>query len=591
MLPLLFFLACQRQEPELSLINKPNPVSSQRWMMTPEHITASDGEIDDLFSISLAMTGDINDDGFPDMVIGASEDDDNGMNAGAAYVYYGSAQGIDPTREDKLLASDGDSHDDFGGAVAEAGDVDGDGFIDILVGAYADEEIDAYSGAVYLYYGGSGGIDTLRELKIMASDGGWNHYFGAAASSAGDINNDGYADILVTATGAAGGDGAAYVYYGSALGLNLASEQKIVASDSHYQDNFGAAPTSLGDLDQDGYDDILLSAVWNDENGTNAGAVYIYYGSALGIDTSREEKLMASDGTAYDNFGSHAAELGDVDGDGCLDFVVGVPSDKKDTGSVYAYYGSCAGIDRTREDKIMASNGEEGDEFGRVAPAGDVDQDGYADLLVGAYYHDGSDTGTGMAYIYYGSPSGIHPHRETQLAPLNLTAYDALGSAVSGGQDLNQDGYVDMLVSAHGDSSGTGMAYLYLNCRGKIGQVEIVGDGVDQNCNGWDALTLTLHPKPSHSSIQWTIEDSAPNTLIAVWAGSAEGAGPCLPNGVCLGILNPILLASMLTNSSGSAQGTHAILPGFPAQQVFFQAVSQETTPQVSNIPNGVIGF
>ena len=223
--------------------------------------------------------------------------------------------GIDPLSELKLTASDASQADRFGAAVA-GGDFDNDGYSDVAVGANGEDEGGLGAGAVYVFYGTATGIDVLSEQKIIASDAANDiDNFGFAIAVA-DVNNDGYADLVV---GSQDGDGvvatagAAYVYYGGIDGIDVASELKIVASDGESLDSFGEAVAAAGDVDGDGFEDLIIGAPDESDIGLDkAGAAYIYYGSATGISTTREDKLTASVREAFDFYGIRVSTAGDV---------------------------------------------------------------------------------------------------------------------------------------------------------------------------------------------------------------------------------------------------------------------------------------
>ena len=245
---------------------------------------------------------------------------------------------VDPalTEGTKLTASDAVSFDDFGYTVSSAGDVDGDGYDDVIVGAYGDDDD---TGSAYVYQGSSGGIDSSSETKLTASDGALNDYFGFSVSGAGDVDGDGYDDLIV---GAHGDDnGSAYVYLGSSGGIDAGSETKLTASDGEYGAYFGQSVSDAGDVNGDGYDDLIVGA-YGDDSGF--GSAYVYLGSTDGIDSSGETKLTASDGASNDYFGWSVSGAGDVDGDGYDDLIVGAYGDDDDgyySGSAYHFFGSC----------------------------------------------------------------------------------------------------------------------------------------------------------------------------------------------------------------------------------------------------------
>ena len=147
------------------------PVTVDPVLSSEDKLVASDWAKYDYFGRSVAGAGDIDGDGYADVLVGVPFDDDNGTSSGSVYVYYGSSSGIDSASEDKLVASDGAADDYFGWSVTGAGDVDGDGYADVLVGAYKDEDNGSDSGSAYVYYGSSTGIDGASEDKLVASEG------------------------------------------------------------------------------------------------------------------------------------------------------------------------------------------------------------------------------------------------------------------------------------------------------------------------------------------------------------------------------------------------------------------------------------
>jgi uncharacterized protein (TIGR03382 family) len=458
------------------------PLTVDPALSTATKITASDGAAGDQFGISVSGAGDVNSDGYDDVVVGASLDD--GADSGSAYVYYGSATGIDLATEDKLNASDGEVSDYYGRSVSGAGDLNGDGYGDVVVGANGDDDNGESSGSVYVYYGSATGIDANSEEKLTASDGAASDVYGTGVASAGDVNGDGYDDLVVGACsgdGAGTAGGAAYVYYGSASGIDTASEDKVTASDRAAADYFGRSVAGAGDIDGDGYADLVVGARGDDDNGSDSGSAYVYYGSAAGIDLASEDKLTASDGSVDDYYGRSVSGAGDLDGDGYADLVVGAHSNDDNgagSGAAYVYYGSPTGIDGASEDKLIASDGATNDYFGwSMSGAGDLDGDGYDDLVVGAYKDDA--TAGDSAYVYFGSAAGVDSDSEDKLTGADPTADDHFGISVSGAGDVDGDGYDDLVVGARGDDEGgsyTGAAYVYEGgCRD--------GDGDGYACN------------------------------------------------------------------------------------------------------------
>jgi FG-GAP repeat/Putative metal-binding motif len=487
------------------------PVTVDPVLSTETRVTASDGAASHFFGASVSGAGDINGDGYDDIAVGARGDDDNGDNSGSAYVYSGSASGIDVDSEDKLIASDGATEDYFGIRVSGAGDLDGDGYDDVVVGAPNDDDNGEYSGSAYVYYGSASGIDARSEQKLIASDGAAEHYFGWSVAGAGDLDGDGYDDLAVGAPG--DGErgtfsGSVYVYYGSATGIDSTSEGRFSASDGVVDAFFGLSLSCAGDIDADGYDDLVVGASGDGGRDSDVGAAYVYSGSATGIDIASEDKVTASDAAPDVNFGLTVSGAGDVDGDGYADIVVGTWEEV--TGAAYVYYGAATGIDRASEDRLTPSDGLASDYYGQVVSgAGDRDGDGYDDVVVGAYRDGDNGLHSGAAYVYYGSAGGIDSASEDKITASDGAAQDNFGSSLSGAGDVDGDGYDDLIVGAYGggdngpecgsayvveggcrnaDSDGDGSA-CDVDCDDSDaalnpGATEGVGDEVDQDCDG-----------------------------------------------------------------------------------------------------------
>jgi hypothetical protein len=432
-------------------------------------LVASDAATGTEYGDALAA-GDINGDGYDDVIVGSQYHHGTASYAGAVYIYYGSASGTDPTDEDILQASDGTSGDYFGCSVGTA-DIDNDGYDDVIVGARYAPVGGSSTGATYIYFGSSSGIDASSEDKIYASDGEYGDAFGKAVAGAGDVDGDGYADVVISADGDddnGSGAGAIYVYYGSASGLDPAREDKRLASDGLADDDFGEHVNAAGDVDGDGYDDLIVSAWRDDRINTDSGSAYVLYGSASGLDPSREDKLTPSDGTVRDiYFGYSVSGVGDLDADGYDDVMVGSHQDDDNgnaAGAAYVYFGSNAGVDTTREHKMLASDGASLDYYGyAVAGGGDVDGDGYDDLLIGAYADTWYGVGSGTAYVRYGGSGGLNTGRQSKIVSYDAAGNDAFGKYVSFAGDVNGDGFADLVVGAPYDDSGNpGSVYVFL---------------------------------------------------------------------------------------------------------------------------------
>jgi hypothetical protein len=238
----------------------------------------------DFLGNSVDGLGDVNGDGLDDILIAAYVTDDNGYNAGTSYVVFGPVDGrLDPSNSDALLLGEVEI-DYAGTSTASAGDVDADGLRDVLIGAPNNDEGGDRAGAAYLVHGGVTGTLWLGDAdgKLVGETDG--DEAGVCVSGAGDVNADGHDDLLVGAwaNGEAGMNaGAAYLVRGPVTGafdLSLADVKLVGASPRELA---GYGVSSAGDLDGDGRADVLVGAPGNAENGMTSGAAYLLYGGGL----------------------------------------------------------------------------------------------------------------------------------------------------------------------------------------------------------------------------------------------------------------------------------------------------------------------
>jgi hypothetical protein len=336
-----------------------------------------------LFGTSVASAGDVNGDGFADVVIGARGE--TGQPDGAALVYLGGPNGLS-TSYTRLTSPDTTG---FGMSVASAGDVNGDGYADVVVGAY-------WYGHAYVYLGGANGIST-SPITLVGS----GNQFGISVAGAGDVNGDGYADILVGAN--RDGPGVAYLFLGSANGPS-ASPLAITSPVpmQTFSINFGYSVSGAGDVNGDGLSDVVIGSA----TFVNGGVALVYLGTAGGL-ASTPASLVANGPTLY--FGQSVAGAGDVNGDGYDDVVVANGVNQV-PGSLFLYLGSANGITTTQA--FFANVG--GGYANVVAGAGDMNGDGFADFLSGAEY--GSNGNGGIATVFFGAATVTPALRYTAFA-------------------------------------------------------------------------------------------------------------------------------------------------------------------------------
>jgi len=360
---------------------------------------------------SWGTTVDVNGDGLADVLVGAQQAS-NWM--GAVYVYVASNGGLSSTPT--TLASPAGPSGHFGSSVASAGDVNGDGFADVIVGALA---ANGYVGAAYVYLAGPKGLATTP-LALPAPSGP-SGYFGSSVASAGDVNGDGFADVVVGAPGTG-----AFVFLGSAAGPSTTPLALVPAATAA---NAGRSVASAGDVNGDGFADIIVGAP-----ATTSGAAFLYLGEADGVARTPQE-LDASNEPESLYFGSSVAGAGDVNGDGFADVVVGPAEGGGIYAHPYVYLGGPGGLSMT---PTMLPSGC------GAASAGDVNGDGFADVVLG-----GSGAATPSAYVYLGGAGGISQTAESLTGPLS-----SFVSTVAGAGDVDGDGFADVVVGAPSNGAG-----------------------------------------------------------------------------------------------------------------------------------------
>jgi hypothetical protein len=280
------------------------------------------------FGWAVATAGDVNGDGFSEVIIGAPGYDGDQANAGRVYLYYGSADGLgsnpDWTDEgDQVKAG-------LGNAAGTAGDINGDGYTDVVVAAdqYDNGQVD--EGRAYAYYGSQGGLSP--DPDWMGESDQATARFGCAVNSAGDVNGDGYADAIIGAClydhhPLKMNEGAAFVWYGSAGGFGAdgtPGNAGWMAAGDQKNAQFGFSVDTAGDVDGDGFADIIIGAPYYDIGPENDGRVFVYHGSQAGLSpTARWSAESGNIGGAQ--FGYAVSAAGDVNGDGYSDVIVGAP--------------------------------------------------------------------------------------------------------------------------------------------------------------------------------------------------------------------------------------------------------------------------
>ncbi len=322
----------------------------------------------------------------------------------------------------------------FGFSVSTAGDVNGDGYADVVVGAQMYDNGQLDEGAAFVYYGSQTGLSTAPNWMVDGDQA--DARLGWAVSTAGDVNGDGYADVLIGVPYYDGGqsdEGRAYVYYGFAGGLSVLPSW--VAESDQTDARFGRSLGAAGDVNSDGYADVVIGAALYDAGQTDEGRAFVYHGSAMGLNP--EAAWMAEGNQAHAWFGHRVGTAGDVNGDGYDDVIIGAPySEDQQSGGGWAevYHGSALGLNLIPD--WMAEGAHLGARFGSsVGTAGDVNSDGLADVIVGAQWHGGGEELEGAAYVYL-AVTPIAGLEAVNDSPTSLGSATTLTATVTAGTHL-----------------------------------------------------------------------------------------------------------------------------------------------------------
>ncbi len=461
-------------------------------------------------------SGDINGDGFDDVIIGTYQADPHGNDSGETYVFFGSASGFSATFELSALNGsngfvlNGIDAGDRSGWFVSSGDINGDGIDDVIIGARnAAPNANSNAGEAYVFFGSASGFAASIELSsllpINGGDGSQGFILNGIDNgdntgnsvASGDINGDGIDDVII---GATDGDpnsnsnaGETYVFFGASGGFsatfNLSTLNGIngfILNGIDAGDQSGVSVAS-GDINGDGFDDVIIGAWQADPNSNNsAGEAYVFFGAAGGFSTMFNLSTLNGingfilNGIDNSDLSGFRLASGDINGDGFDDVIISAwqadPNSEGDAGETYVFFGAAGGFSATFNlSTLNGINGfilngiDAGDNSGYGISSGDINGDGFDDVIIGARFGDPS----GETYVFFGASGGFSATFD--LSTLNgingfilngIDAGDNSGWSVASG-DINGDNIDDLIIgatNANPNGSSSGETYVVLSC-------------------------------------------------------------------------------------------------------------------------------
>ncbi|MFN6473973.1 MAG: hypothetical protein RMY36_030455 [Nostoc sp. SerVER01] len=429
--------------------------------------------------------------------------------------------------------------DRSGSSVSDAGDVNGDGFDDLIIGASGADPNGSQSGQSYVVFGKSTGFSSSLNLSDLNGANGFaingiaaDDISGLSVSGAGDVNHDGFDDLIIGAPYADNFSGQSYVVFGKSTGFSPSINLSTLNGTNGFAINginevgdiSGGSVSDAGDINGDGIDDLIIGASNASPNGFSSGQSYVVFGkttafsASLNLSTLNGTNGFAINGIKAGDFsGSPVSSAGDINGDGIDDLIIGAISFKNDgttfaSGQSYVVFGKSTGFSASLN--LSDLNGTNGftingigaDDFiyFSVSGAGDVNGDGFDDLIIGTVKNiDPNGIRSGQSFLVFGKGTGFSP--SINLSDLNGTngfaingimPFDNSGKSVSAAGDVNNDGFDDLIIGAPGaesNGSQSGQSYVLfggtnigspLNPTGTSGADTLVGSAANNIIDG-----------------------------------------------------------------------------------------------------------